>query len=81
MKEQGWDKRVFLIDGFPRNKANLEAWERIMGKEVDLEFVLYLTGVDENMMLQRIMKRAQESSVTGERVRNGDNEKWAKRRY
>ena len=36
MEKKGWDEKVFIIDGFPRNAANLEAWERIMGEDVEL---------------------------------------------
>lgn len=32
---------VFLIDGFPRNKDNLEGWLREMADKTDLQFVLY----------------------------------------
>ena len=31
----------FLIDGFPRNKDNLDGWTRQMGEKVDLQFVLF----------------------------------------
>ena len=35
------EKNKFLIDGFPRNKDNLDGWEREMGDKVNLEFVLF----------------------------------------
>ncbi|XP_023939717.2 UMP-CMP kinase [Bicyclus anynana] len=34
-------KTRFLIDGFPRNKDNLEGWERVMSDKVKLLFVLF----------------------------------------
>lgn len=35
------DKRRFLIDGFPRNKDNLEGWDRVMSDKTKLLFVLF----------------------------------------
>lgn len=37
----------FVIDGFPRNEDNLEGWERVMGEECDLKFVLFLECPEE----------------------------------
>lgn len=34
-------KTRFLIDGFPRNKDNLEGWERVMSDKAKLLFVLF----------------------------------------
>lgn len=34
-------KPRFLIDGFPRNKDNLEGWERVMSDKTKLLFVLF----------------------------------------
>ena len=31
----------FLIDGFPRNKDNLDGWEQAMDGKVDIKFVLF----------------------------------------
>lgn len=63
---------MFLVDGFPRNGANLEAWDSIMGEDVELKSVIYLTGVTEDALLKRIMKRAEDMGQSGQRVRNGD---------
>ena len=35
------DKNNFLIDGFPRNRDNLEGWNKQMGEKVSLKFVLF----------------------------------------
>ncbi|EDQ85619.1 uncharacterized protein MONBRDRAFT_29132 [Monosiga brevicollis MX1] len=32
----------FLIDGFPRNKDNLDGWNEVMADKVDARFVLFL---------------------------------------
>ncbi|XP_043224419.1 UMP-CMP kinase-like isoform X2 [Amphibalanus amphitrite] len=31
----------FLVDGFPRNKDNLDGWEKAMNDKVDIKFVLF----------------------------------------
>ena len=35
-------KGKFLIDGFPRNRNNLDGWQNQMQDKVDLKFVLFL---------------------------------------
>jgi len=37
MKAKGWEKKRFLVDGFPRNKDNLDGWESVMGDDADLK--------------------------------------------
>lgn len=34
-------KTRFLIDGFPRNKDNLDGWERVMSDKTKLQFILF----------------------------------------
>ncbi|XP_065223210.1 UMP-CMP kinase-like [Planococcus citri] len=38
---QASNTKVFLIDGFPRNKDNLDGWLREMSDKTDLQFVLF----------------------------------------
>ncbi|XP_022815164.1 UMP-CMP kinase [Spodoptera litura] len=38
---QNSGKQRFLVDGFPRNKDNLEGWERVMSDKTKLLFVLF----------------------------------------
>jgi adenylate kinase family enzyme len=33
--------RRYLIDGFPRNKENMESFNRIVGNEVDVRNLIY----------------------------------------
>lgn len=40
----------FLIDGFPRNKDNLDGWVREMGDKVNLQFVLFFDCEDDVSM-------------------------------
>ena len=39
MKKSG--KSNFLIDGFPRNKENLDSWQKEMGDKTNVKFVLF----------------------------------------
>lgn len=39
MEKSGKEK--FLIDGFPRNKDNLDGWQREMGDKTCVQFVLF----------------------------------------
>jgi UMP-CMP kinase len=77
MKKAGWAEKRFLIDGFPRNEDNQEGWVRVMGDEVNMEFVLFL-DCTEDLMVARILKRA---SDAGENARNDDNEETLRKRF
>lgn len=52
MKASGKDR--FLIDGFPRNKENRDAWERTAG--YDCDFVLFF-DCPEDVMTKRLLGR------------------------
>lgn len=45
MKESGKDR--FLIDGFPRNRDNLDGWQKQVGDKVQECFVLLLSCTEE----------------------------------
>ena len=45
MTESGKD--TFLIDGFPRNKDNLDGWDRQMGNKALVKGVLFFECSDE----------------------------------
>lgn len=40
------EKNRFLIDGFPRNKDNLDGWTEKMADKVNLQFVLFFECPD-----------------------------------
>ena len=40
-KAKDSSKNNFLIDGFPRNKDNLDGWNKAMGEKTNLQFVLF----------------------------------------
>ena len=42
MVRNGWAEKRFLIDGFPRNMADLFTWIKTFGKAVDVKFMLNL---------------------------------------
>lgn len=67
------DNLVFIIDGFPRNLSNLEAWNYAAKDQVETLGVLYLK-CSEEIMLQRMLKRAENSG------RIDDNEEVFKKR-
>lgn len=77
IEKAGGTKKKFLIDGFPRNENNLQGWNDIMGEYCDVKFVLFLE-CDEQIMIDRINKRAAES---GAAVRNDDNIDVLKKRF
>jgi len=68
MKECGQEK--FLIDGFPRNKENRDAWEATAG--YDCDFVLFF-DCPEEVMLERLLGRNE--------GRTDDNVETIKKRF
>ena len=72
MEKAGWDKKKFLIDGFPRNQNNKDGWDEVMGNNVNMKFVLFLEA-DEDNLKQRIEMRAYEAKKKGEEPRKDDN--------
>ena len=68
MQKKGWNQSKFLIDGFPRNEDNCEGFDRILGKDVHMPFMIFLDCSKETM-ISRIQKRARETDGQ----RNDDN--------
>jgi len=64
----------FLIDGFPRNHENNQAWESEMGDKVDLGFVLMM-DCPEEVMQSRLLRRGETSG------RDDDNLASIKKRF
>lgn len=73
MEDRGWNKHLFILDGFPRNMANIESWNSIIKDDVDVLGVLYL-HCNEELMKTRILKRGETSG------RSDDNEETLKTR-
>ncbi|XP_018493706.2 LOW QUALITY PROTEIN: UMP-CMP kinase 2-like [Galendromus occidentalis] len=73
MKESG--KNRFLIDGFPRNRDNLDGWQKQMGDKVKEVYVLLLSCTEE-VATERCLKRGQAGSG-----RSDDNLESLKKRF
>ncbi|XP_045452391.1 UMP-CMP kinase [Melitaea cinxia] len=68
-------KTRFLIDGFPRNKNNLEGWERVMSDKTKLLFVLFFE-CSRDICTERCLKRGAAGSG-----RSDDNLESLKKRF
>ncbi|XP_067004535.2 UMP-CMP kinase [Anabrus simplex] len=73
MHKSGGNK--FLIDGFPRNKENLEGWTKNMADRVQLEGVLFL-DCPEDVSTARCLGRGAKGSG-----RSDDNPESLKKRF
>jgi len=73
MKKSGQNK--FLIDGFPRNKDNLDGWQREMGDKTNVKFVLFFDCSQETCMNRCLQRGAAGSG------RSDDNEESLKKRF
>jgi UMP-CMP kinase len=57
----------FLVDGFPRNRDNLDGWKRVMGNYCSVEFVLFLTA-PEDIMEERLLERGKTSGRADDNI-------------
>uniref|UniRef100_A0AC34QL41 UMP-CMP kinase n=3 Tax=Panagrolaimus sp. JU765 TaxID=591449 RepID=A0AC34QL41_9BILA len=71
MFASGDNTRGFLIDGFPRNRDNLDGWQKEMNDKAKVHFVLYLSAPID-VCVQRCLQRGQ--------GRSDDNEESIKKR-
>jgi len=74
MREAGWSKGKFIIDGYPRSEAQLKGWEATLSKKVDFLFCLSLE-VSQDEMRKRLLGRAETSG------RLDDNEETIVKRF
>lgn len=63
----------FILDGFPRTVAQAEGLEKLLEeRDLTLDAVIEFS-VDEEKLVDRIIKRAEETAARGEPVRKDDN--------
>lgn len=63
----------FILDGYPRTVAQAEVLQQILkSKNMKLDAVIELK-VDEDVLIERMKKRVQETVATGGLVRSDDN--------
>jgi len=60
MQEAGWEKKRYLIDGFPRNQDNYDGWCKVMGDDVRVTKCLFFKA-DEGELIKRIEERGKTS--------------------
>jgi adenylate kinase len=71
--EEADAKKGFILDGFPRTVAQAVALDTMLGeKGVKLNAVLEFI-VDQNALVGRIVKRAEEAKAAGQPVRKDDD--------
>ncbi|WP_445503195.1 adenylate kinase [Microvirga sp. G4-2] len=71
--EEADAKKGFILDGFPRTVAQAEAFDSMLAqKGLKLDAVIEFK-VNEDELVGRIVKRAQECEARGEPVRKDDN--------
>jgi len=73
MKESG--KTNFLIDGFPRNKDNLDGWMEEVGDKANIKFVLFF-DCDKSTCVDRCLQRGAAGSG-----RTDDNRESLEKRF
>lgn len=53
-------KDIYLIEGFPKNMGNIETWEKVCGKELNLLKLLYF-HCQTHILIERLQKRQHKS--------------------
>ena len=74
MEKAGWADRKYLIDGFPRNAENYEAFFSLMTGHCNVKRAIHFT-CSEAILTERILERAKTSG------RVDDNEETLKLRF
>lgn len=59
------EKNIFLIDGFPRNKENLKAWDEELSDLCDVKMLFWLYASYECMMRRQKERSEEYSQIEG----------------
>jgi adenylate kinase family enzyme len=52
--------KLILLDGFPRSQDNIDAWNRVVGDDISVVFLMYIDVSDEEMR-RRLLNRGKTS--------------------
>lgn len=67
-------ENIFLIDGYPRNQANIDGWKEVFGTNYQLICSIIL-DCDEELLTKRLLERGKTSG------RSDDNFEVIKKRF
>jgi len=57
---KGDQSKVILLDGFPRNQDNIDAWNKVVGDEIRVSLLMFF-DVSDDEMRRRLLNRGKTS--------------------
>jgi len=57
---KGDQSKVILLDGFPRNQDNIDAWNKAVGDEIRVSLLMFF-DVSDDEMRRRLLNRGKTS--------------------
>ena len=57
---KGDHSKLILLDGFPRNQDNIDAWNKVVGDQIKVELLMFFDVSDEEMR-RRLLNRGKTS--------------------
>ena len=52
--------KLILLDGYPRNQENIDAWNKVVGDEINISFLMFFE-VSDTEMRKRLLNRGKTS--------------------